>query len=88
MAAIDERPWPAAEIGDETRLMLDDLMRLDKLPLPLILARAVAEYWGRRVIEEHNSAMAAARQDPKAWGDECAERALWDVTLSDGLDNV
>jgi hypothetical protein len=88
MAITEERLWPTADIREETRLMLDDLMRLDKMPLPLILARAVEEYWGRRLMEEHNAAYAAVRDNPDAWSDECNERALWDATLSDALEHV
>jgi hypothetical protein len=32
-----------------------------------------------------NAAYAALRNDPQAWGEELAERALWDRALDDGL---
>lgn len=34
-----------------------------------------------------NTAFARLRKDPKAWAEELAERALWDATQSDGLEN-
>lgn len=40
----------------------------------------------QNLIEETNRAYATLRSDPKAWEEELRERALWDETLSDGLD--
>lgn len=40
----------------------------------------------RRLLEETNRAYAALRADPDAWREELAERAIWDVTNLDGLD--
>jgi hypothetical protein len=34
-----------------------------------------------------NRAYEALRNDPKAWAEELAERAEWECTLADGLDN-
>jgi hypothetical protein len=37
--------------------------------------------------EATNAAYAALRRDQDAWKDEEAERSVWEVTLSDGLEN-
>jgi hypothetical protein len=39
------------------------------------------------VLEEPNRAYAALIADPEVWGPEQAERAIWDNTLTDGLDD-
>jgi hypothetical protein len=42
---------------------------------------------GRRhqFLDEVNAAYATLRNDPQAWEEELAERALWDRALDDGL---
>lgn len=39
-------------------------------------------------LDELNEDYAKLRADPEAWAQEEAERALWDVTLADGLNAV
>jgi hypothetical protein len=46
----------------------------------------LTEEYRRRMLEETNRAYAALRADPLAWAEECAERAIWDITLQDGLE--
>lgn len=41
----------------------------------------------RRFFDEVDSAFRALREDPVAWREELAERALWDRTLGDGLED-
>ena len=38
------------------------------------------------LLEETNRAYATLRGDPEQWKEEKAERAAWDATLSDGLE--
>jgi hypothetical protein len=52
-----------------------------------ILDCAIEDYRRKRVLEQTNAAYAALRSDPDAWETERAERAAWEATLSDGLDN-
>ena len=40
----------------------------------------------KRFLRKANTSYARLRKDPKAWDEELAERALWDATLSDGLE--
>jgi hypothetical protein len=39
------------------------------------------------LLDAMNAAYAALRKDPATWADELGERALWDGTLADGLDD-
>lgn len=52
------------------------------------LVRAIVG-WRRQKdwITETNRDYAALKADPEAWAQELAERAAWDVTLLDGLEN-
>ena len=51
------------------------------------LEMAVETLRRQTLLEETNRAYAALRGDPKRWEEEQAERAAWDATLSDGLEN-
>ncbi len=72
-------------LSEDTRLMLDELTRLDDAPISDILARAIAVYWGQRLHETSNDAYEALRSDPEAWQSYHEDRAAWEVTLLDGL---
>jgi predicted transcriptional regulator len=52
-----------------------------------ILDQAIEDYRRKRVLEQANAGYAALRAAPEAWKEELAERADWDATLSDGLDD-
>jgi len=47
-------------------MMLEELARLDSVPMSDVLARAVETYWGRRINEASNEAYAALKADPKS----------------------
>lgn len=67
----------------------DTLRRLsDALGISMqeAVARAADAYWRRYVIERSNEGYAELMADPEAWQEELEERALWGVTLADGLD--
>jgi len=74
-------------MAEDTQMMLEELARLDNVPLSDVLARAIETYWGRRINEASNDAYAALRADPQAWQELQDEQSEWDVTLSDGLDD-
>ena len=52
-----------------------------------ILDKAVEDYRRKCVLERANAGYAALRAAPEAWNEELAERADWEATLSDGLDD-
>jgi predicted transcriptional regulator len=75
-------------IKGETHRSLHELAADLHMPLQEVVAEAVEEYRRRHVLEKANTAYAALRADPSAWQEELAERALWDTTLLDGLDDL
>lgn len=56
-------------------------------PMQDILAKAVEAYRRQRMMELANEQYAALRADPEVWAEILAERAVWDVTLMDGLED-
>jgi predicted transcriptional regulator len=52
-----------------------------------ILDQAVEDYRRKRLLEQANAGYAALRRDAEAWKEEESERADWEATLSDGLDD-
>ena len=76
-----------------TTVRIDETTR-DKLianneskPMHVILERAIEDYRRKSFVEDANNAYAALRQNPKAWAEEQKERAQWDATLKDGLED-
>ncbi len=51
-----------------------------------VLDEAIEHYQRNKFLDEVNVAFANLRSDAAAWGEEQAERALWDKTLGDGLE--
>ena len=51
-----------------------------------ILSEAVRELRRKRLLMETNEAYARLKADPLAWGEEIAERQIWESTLMDGLE--
>lgn len=62
----------AAEAGVSPQRLLDELVERERR---------------RRFFDEADAAFRALRADPAAWAEERAERALWDQTLGDGLED-
>jgi hypothetical protein len=60
----------AADAGLSAQRLLDELVERERR---------------RRFFDEADAAFRALREDPAAWAEEQAERALWDQTLGDGL---
>ncbi len=50
-----------------------------------VLDEAIERYQRDKFLDSVNAAYAVLRDDPKAWKEELAERALWDKSLADGL---
>lgn len=74
-------------IGKEAHEVLRELASQTGESMPTVLAKALEEYRRKRFWEEANAAWAALRADPQAWQEELEERALWDATLMDGLED-
>ncbi len=59
-----------------------------KLSMQEIADRAIEEYRRRQILEQTNAAYAGLRLDPEAWQQELEERADWEDTLADGLEEA
>jgi hypothetical protein len=56
-------------------------------PIHTVLAKAVEAYRRRRLLEQMNAAYAVLPADGQGWREEQEERAAWDATLGDGLED-
>jgi len=70
-------------VSDTALMMLEDLARLDGVSVREVLERLVQDRWGQRLMDAHNTAYAALHDDPIAWSEEQAERAVYDGTLDE-----
>ncbi len=66
--------------------MLQTLAEQSGRSVQVVLEEAVEFYWGRRLLEATNAVYAALMSDPEAKRELEEERALWDATLADGLE--
>jgi hypothetical protein len=74
-------------VTDQTHMLLRELSATTGEPLGRVAERAVDHYRRELFFAEFNKAYAKLRADPVAWAEELAERALWETTLADGLDD-
>jgi hypothetical protein len=74
-------------IDPVSHAFLAEIARAKHIPLTEALARAVAGYRLEVDIQAMDAAYAALQEDPVAWAEELAERAMWDNTNLDGLEN-
>src|SRR5438128_1020402 len=74
-------------VDDRTHATLRALATELDVSIQEAAAIAVEQYRRQRMIEEHNRVYAELRADPARWQEELDERAIWDVTLADGLDD-
>jgi hypothetical protein len=77
----------AVRISEHARGLLADLASQTGESMGMILERAIEDYSRRRLLEAANALYAALRNDPKTWREELEERALWENTLMDGLED-
>ena len=74
-------------ISERTHRTLKELARTSGQPMQTILENVIEEERRRRFFDEADIAYARLRADPEAWAEELEERALWDNTLMDGLED-
>jgi predicted transcriptional regulator len=74
-------------VSEHTHELLRKLAEASGEPLQKVLERAVENYRREQFYVEFNAAFERLRTDPVAWEEELAERALWETTLADGLDD-
>jgi predicted transcriptional regulator len=75
-------------VSEHTHEVLHKLAAATGEPLQKVLERAVENYRRAQFFEELDAAYARLQADPVAWEEELAERAEWDATLADGLDDL
>jgi predicted transcriptional regulator len=75
-------------VSEHTHELLHKLAAATGEPLQKVLERAVENYRRERFYAEFNAAFERLKADPVAWEEELAERAEWDATLADGLDDL
>lgn len=76
------------ELSDRTGHLLDDIARRTRQTAEQVLQHALAEYERSLLWSAYASASDAVASDGGALADEARERALWDVTTRDGIDEV
>jgi hypothetical protein len=72
-------------ISENAHGTLRAMSRAEGKPMLALLDEAVEALRRQRFLEQLNTAYAALRADPRAWGAVEAERRDWDATLADGL---
>ncbi len=80
-------PSTLVRVSARTHEALRELAAQSGETMQAILDKAVEDYQRQRFFDELNAGYAALRADPKAWQEELEERAAWDVTLLDGLED-
>ncbi|MBC7080589.1 MAG: ribbon-helix-helix domain-containing protein [Methanothrix sp.] len=73
-------------ISREARESLQELSERTGRKLQELLDEAVERYRRELFLKEANAAFAALRTEKAAWADEEEERAAWEGTLADGLE--
>jgi predicted transcriptional regulator len=73
-------------IGDTAHRTLQELAEQMGVSMQAVLEKAIAEYQRKCFLEGLSADFAALRNNPKAWQEEQEERAAWDATLADGLE--
>jgi predicted transcriptional regulator len=75
-------------VSTETHELLRKLAEATGEPLQRVLERAVETYRREQFFAELDAAYERLQADPVAREEELAERAEWEATLADGLDDV
>ncbi len=75
-------------VSHRTRALIHDLARLDGVTMQETVERAVETFRRQRLLRETNAAYAAVVADPAALADLERERAEWDATLADGMEDI
>lgn len=73
-------------VPEPTRDILRELSQQSGEPISVLVAKAVERLRREYFLHATNEAFARLRKDPEAWQEELSERAEWEETLADGLD--
>ena len=75
-------------VNEQTHRTLQELSRGRGQSMTEVLAEAVQRLRDEDLLRRTNAAYAALREDPEAWAELERERAEWDATLADGLEEA
>jgi predicted nucleic acid-binding protein len=75
-------------LAEHSHALLRELASQERVPLQEVLERAIEAYRRDRILDATNAAYAALRADSVGWQDQIDERAAWDTTLADGLQQL
>ena len=78
---------PNIRISPHSKAALRTIARNEGTSMQAVLDEASEHYQRDKFLEDVNAAFAKLRSDLKAWKAEKAERALWDKTLTDGIES-
>jgi len=76
------------------RIRIEDDAKLRELsvdygiPVREVLAEAIDQLYRKRFLERCDQAYARLKSDPRAGKQELSERAVWEQTLDDGLEDA
>ena len=74
-------------ISEQSRSSLKRLATGEGKTMQQVLDAAIEAYRRQRFLEEANQAYAKLRSDSEEWAAELEERAAWDATMGDDLDD-
>jgi len=74
-------------INDKTAATLTKLAQETGLSEEVLLEKAIKAFEVEILMKSANKAYRTLKDDPVAWAEHQEELALWDVTLSDGLED-
>lgn len=75
-------------VSRKTRDRLHDLAKRSGVPMQEVVDKALELYYRQGLLAATNAAYAALRANPTSWQEAQDEMAEWDVTLSDGLEEL
>jgi len=75
------------KINPSSHAKLRELAEEAREPMTTILEKAIEEYRRIQFLRKANAAVARLRKDRKAWKEEQKERAAWDATHRDALED-
>lgn len=76
----------SVRISDKTHQHVQELAKREGQSMQSIIDAAIENYRRQCLMEEANRQYAALRADPVAWQEELQERALWEGTLLDDME--
>ena len=77
----------SVRINPASHAKLREIAKQTHEPMTTVLEKAIEEYRRQQFLRKVNAEFALLRKNKTAWKQELKERAAWDATLSDGLEN-